>query len=197
MPVYGVERPRQLGFQGVYRIPPGGGEPQLLVDRFLFEQPNGLCFCPTEDRLFVNDTVQHLIRVFDVLPDGRLGSGRVFASGIVSPSEPGVPDGMKCDAQGNIWVTGPGGVWVYTIKGELIGKLRVPELVGNLAWGGADWRTLFLTATHSVYAVDTKVGPRTEPFMRAGAGGKANPSAGSGGRPISGVRPALPSQPRV
>jgi gluconolactonase len=79
---------------------------------------------------------------------------------------------------------------VYSPRGDLIGKLRVPELVGNLAWGGPDWRTLFLTATHSVYAVDTKVGPRTEPFMRAGAGGQANPSAGSGGRPISGVRPA-------
>jgi gluconolactonase len=170
MPVFGVERPRQLGFQGVYRIPPGGGEPQLLVDRYLFDQPNGLCFCPTEDRLFVNDTVQHTIRVFDVLPDGRLGSGRIFASGIVGP-EPGVPDGMKCDAQGNIWVTGPGGVWVYSLQGELIGKLRVPELVGNLAWGGPDWRTLFLTATHSLYAVETRIGPRSEPYMKAAAGG--------------------------
>jgi gluconolactonase len=198
MPVYGVERPRQLGFQGVYRIPPGGGAPELLVDRYLFEQPNGLCFCPTEDRLFVNDTVQHLIRVFDVLPDGRLGPGRVFASGIVSPTEPGVPDGMKCDAQGNVWVCGPGGVWVYTIRGELIGKLRVPELVGNLAWGGPDWRTLFLTATHSVYAVDTKVGPRIEPYMRAAAAERSGGSAigsPSGGAPVANHRPAAAVSP--
>ncbi|AOO79666.1 isochorismatase family protein [Bosea vaviloviae] len=191
MPVFGVERPRQLGFQGVYRIPPGGGEPQLLVDRYLFDQPNGLCFCPTEDRLFVNDTVQHNIRVFPILADGRLGPDRIFASGIVSSSEPGVPDGMKCDAQGNLWVTGPGGVWVYTIKGELIGKLRVPELVGNLAWGGQDWRTLFLTSTHSLYAVETKVGPRIEPFMKAG--GSPGGRGGGGGRaqePMSGVIPA-------
>lgn len=166
MPVFGVERPRQLGFQGVYRIPPGGGAPQLLVDRYLFDQPNGLCFCPTEDRLFVNDTVQHNIRVFDILPDGRLGAPRIFASGIVG-AEPGVPDGMKCDARGNIWVTAPGGVWVYSIEGDLIGKLRVPELVGNLTWGGPDWRTLFLTASHSLYAVETKVGPRIEPYMKA------------------------------
>lgn len=185
MPVYGVERPRQLGFQGVYRIPPGGGAPQLLVDRYLFDQPNGLCFCPTEDRLFVNDTVQHNIRVFDLLPDGRLGSGRVFASGIVG-DEPGVPDGMKCDAQGNIWVCGPGGVWVYSIKGELIGKLRVPELVGNLTWGGPDWRTLFLTATHSLYSVETKVGPRLEPYMRAGAA-RPGRSRGTPERPVHGV----------
>lgn len=186
MPVFGVERPRQLGFQGVYRIPPGGGPPELLVDRYLFDQPNGLCFCPTEDRLFVNDTVQHLIRVFPMLPDGRLGPGRVFASGIHSGSEPGVPDGMKCDAQGNIWVCGPGGVWVYTIKGELIGKLRVPELVGNLTWGGPDWRTLFLTATHSLYAVETKIGPRLEPYMKS-SGATARAGESSGSRPVSHV----------
>jgi len=184
MPVFGVERPRQLGFQGVYRIPPGGGEPQLLVDRYLFDQPNGLCLCPTEARLFVNDTVQHNIRVFKILPDGRLGPPRLFASGIVSASEAGVPDGMKCDAQGNLWVTGPGGVWVYSICGELIGKLRVPELVGNLTWGGPDWRTLFLTATHSLYAVDTKVGPRPEPYM------KARGSQATASRPAEAPAPA-------
>lgn len=165
MPVYGLERPRQLGFQGVYRIPPGGGQPQLLVERSLFEQPNGLCFCPDESKLYVNDTVQQLIRVFQVRPDGTLANGRIFASGIVSATEPGVPDGMKCDQFGNIWVSGPGGVWVYAPDGVLIGKLRVPELVANLSWGGPEFRTLFLTATHSVYAVDTKVGPRSEPYM--------------------------------
>ena len=72
MPVFGVERPRQLGFQGVYRVPPDGGAPQLLVDRYLFDQPNGLCFSPDEKRLYVNDTVQALIRVFDVEADGSL-----------------------------------------------------------------------------------------------------------------------------
>src|SRR5215813_13927946 len=179
MPVYGVERPRQLGFQGVYRLPPGGGKPQLLVDRYLFDQPNGLCFSPDETRLYINDTVQQLIRAFDVQPDGTLARGRVFASGIYSPGEPGVPDGMKCDAQGNVWVCGPGGVWVYAPDGALIGKVRVPELVGNLAWGGPDFRTLFLTATHSVYAVPTKVGPRHEPYMnvRPAAGAPATPAS--------------------
>ena len=136
MPVYGVERPRQLGFQGVYRVPPGGGAPQLLVDRYLFDQPNGLCFSPDEKLLYVNDTVQTLIRVFDVAADGSLSNGRMFASGIRSSLEQGVPDGMKCDERGNVWVTGPGGVWVYAPSGDLIGKVRVPELVANLAWGG-------------------------------------------------------------
>src|SRR6202789_1153061 len=168
MPVYGVERPRQLGFQGVYRVVPGG-QPQLLVDRTLFEQPNGLCFSPDERQLYVNDTVRALIRVFDVNADGTLGSDRIFASGIRSELEPGVPDGMKCDSAGNIWVTAPGGVWVYSRSGALLGKVRVPELVANLHWGKSDWHTLFMCATHSLYAVRTKVSPRPEPFMRVSA----------------------------
>ena len=173
MPVYGVERPRQLGFQGVYRVPPGGGAPRLLVDRNLFEQPNGLCFSPDEHVLYVNDTVQALIRAFDVEVDGGLANPRVFASNIRSEFEPGVPDGMKCDQHGNVWVTAPGGIWVYSRSGELLGKVRLPELVANLAWGGADFRTLYLTATHSVYAIPTKVGPRHEPYMSGRRGGAA------------------------
>ena len=168
MPVYGVERPRQLGFQGVYRIPPGGGPVQLLVDRMLFNQPNGLCFSPDESRLYVNDTVKTEIRGFDVKADGTLSSGRLFASGIKSAVEPGVPDGMKCDRLGNVWVTAPGGIWVYAPSGELLGKVRVAELVSNLHWGGDNFETLFMTATHSVYSVKTRVGGRLEPFMRAG-----------------------------
>jgi gluconolactonase len=177
MPVYGVERPRPLGFQGVYRIAPGGGEPQLLVERYLFDQPNGVCFSPDERRLYVNDTEQTLIRVFDVAQDGSLSNSRMFASGVRSSLEPGVPDGMKCDERGNIWVTAPGGVWIFGPNGDILGKIRVPELVSNLAWGGPDYRTLYLTATHSVYSVPTKVGPRREPFMAASAGRGASPPA--------------------
>ena len=187
MPVYGVERPRQLGFQGVYRVPPGGGAPELVVDRHMFDQPNGLCFSPDEHRLYVNDTVQALIRVFDVSTYGALLNGRVFASGIVSEREPGVPDGMKCDSRGNVWVTAPGGLWVYAPSGELIGKVRAPELVANLAWGGPDFQTLFMCATHSVYSVKTKVSPRLEPYMRA-----RNGSSIGAKRPASANAPVVP-----
>jgi gluconolactonase len=179
MPVFGVERPRQLGFQGVYRVPPSGGPVKLMVDRYLFEQPNGLCFSPDEKRLYVNDTVQALIRVFDVEADGSLSNTRVFASAIRSELEPGLPDGMKCDQRGNVWVTAPGGVWVYSPGGDLLGKVRVPELVANLAWGGSDFRTLYLTATHSVYAIPTRVGPRHEPYMGAQRGAAAPASSGA------------------
>jgi len=172
MPVFGVERPRELGFQGVYRIPPGarGVEPQLVVDRYMFSMPNGLCFSPDERLLYINDTEQANIRVFTVFRDGRLSGGRIFASGIKDTLKFGVPDGMKCDQLGNVWVTAPGGLWVYAPSGELIGKIALPELPANLHWGGEDWRTLFITASTSLYAVDVTVGPRSEPFMRADAG---------------------------
>jgi gluconolactonase len=169
MPHYGVERPRQLGWQGVFRLKPGhrpGDEPELMVDRYLFSMPNGICFCPDESKLYVNDTEQANIRVFDVTASG-LTNGRVFASGIRDSLKPGVPDGMKCDAEGNVWVTAPGGVWVYAPSGKLIGKVGIPELPANLHWGGEDWRTLYVCASTSVYAVPVKVGPRGEPFMRA------------------------------
>ena len=124
-PHYGVERPHELGFQAVYRVPSAGGAPQLLVDDDLFNQPNGLCFSPDEQLLYVNDSARKLIRVFDVAADGSLKNGRLFADKITSSTEPGGPDGMKCDERGNVWVTAPGGLWVYAPSGEVIGKVRV------------------------------------------------------------------------
>ncbi|MFN7002084.1 MAG: isochorismatase family protein [Roseinatronobacter sp.] len=191
MPYFGVERSRQLGFQGVYRLAPGhrpGDEPQLVVDRYTFSQPNGLCFSPDEKRLYINDTEQGNIRVYDVGSGGKLLNGRVFASGIRDSLLPGVPDGMKCDAQGNVWCCAPGGLWVYAPDGTHIGKVSVPELVANFHWGGADWRTLYVTASTSVYAIPVKVGPRPEPFMRAG---RAGASTGDGGLQLDASRCAL------
>src|SRR3954447_7261693 len=125
MPVFGIERERELGFQGVYRIAPGGGDPQLLVDDF--EQPNGLCFSPDESLLYINDTPRAHIRVFDRQADGTIGNGRMFfdniGSGVI---EEGIPDGMKVDERGNVYVTGPGGVWVISPKAELLGWIEVP-----------------------------------------------------------------------
>jgi gluconolactonase len=178
-PGFGVERPLELGFKGVYRVPPGDGGLQLLVDRQLFDQPNGLCFSPDEKLIYINDSARTLIRAFDVAADGSLSNERMFASGIRSSLEAGGPDGMKCDERGNVWVTAPGGLWVYAPSGELIGKLHAPERVANLAWGGADFRTLFLTATHSVYRVTTKVGPRREPYMSAESRNDEGPHAAS------------------
>ena len=167
MPVFGIERERDLGFQGVYRIPPGGGEVDLVVAEDEFDQPNGLCFSPDESLLYINDTPRAHIKVFDVQPDGSIASGRMFFEGVGSGViEEGIPDGMKCDERGNIWVTGPGGIWVISAAGEHLGVIPFPENTGNLTWGGPDWSSLFVPASTSLYRVATKVGPRREPYMR-------------------------------
>jgi gluconolactonase len=165
MPGFGVEREQDLDFQGVYCIPPGGGELTLLVDDFV--QPNGLCFSPDESLLYINDTDRAHIRVFDVGGDGTISNGRVFADGIgtgdLATGE--LVDGMKCDERGNVWVTGPKGVWVFSPSGEHLGVIEIPENVGNIHWGGPDWSWLFVPACTSVYRVKTKVSGRREPFM--------------------------------
>ena len=168
MPVFGEERERALDFQGVFRVRPGQGEPELVVERELYQQPNGLCFSPDESLLYINDSPRALIDVYDVQSDGTLSGGRHFAENIgTGELEGGIPDGMKCDAEGNIWVTGPKGVWVFSAHGEHLGVIEIPEHVGNLHWGGADWRTLFVAASTSIYALPTRVGPHVEPFMRS------------------------------
>lgn len=157
------ELDRELGFQGVFRVV-AGEEPDLLVDDADF--PNGLCFSPDESLLYVNDSTLGRIRVFDVATDGSLSNDRVFADGIRGAThEAGAVDGMKCDARGNVWVTGPGGVWVLDPAGSCIGVLSMPERTTNLHWGGPCWRWLFLTATCGIYRVRTNTSGRREPFM--------------------------------
>jgi gluconolactonase len=166
MPGFGIEREQDLDFQGVYRIAPGGGDPQLLIDDFA--QPNGLCFSIDESLLYINDTTRAHIRVFDVADDGTIANGRVLADGIGSGSlEIGdLVDGMKLDERGNVWVTGPGGVCVFDPDGTHIGTVEVPENVGNINWGGADWNELFIPATSSMYRIQCKVSGNRLPYMR-------------------------------
>jgi gluconolactonase len=166
MPGFGIERDQDLDFQGVYRIAPGGGDPQLLVDDF--DQPNGLCFSTDESLLYINDTTRAHIRVFDVQSDGTIANSRVLADGIGSGSlEIGdLVDGMKLDERGNIWVTGPGGVCVFDPDGQHIGTVEVPENVGNINWGGPDWSQLFIPATSSLYRIQCKISGNRLPYMR-------------------------------
>jgi gluconolactonase len=170
MPGFGIERDQDLDFQGVYRIAPGGGDPQLLVDDF--EQPNGLCFSTDESLLYINDTTRAHIRMFDVAGDGTISNSRVLADGIGSGdlAVGDLVDGMKLDERGNVWVTGPGGVCVFDPEGQHIGTVQVPENVGNINWGrprgGADWNELFIPATSSVYRIQCKVSGNRLPYMR-------------------------------
>ena len=126
-PGFGVERARELGWQGVFRIPPGGGQDELdlAVAEDEFEMPNGLCFSPDESLLYINDTPRAHIKVFDVNADGTLANGRMFFEGVgTGVIEEGIPDGMKVDERGNVWVTGPQGVWVISPAGEHLGHDR-------------------------------------------------------------------------
>lgn len=163
---FGVEREQVLAFQGVYRISPGGGDVELVVDEDEFQAPNGICFSPDEALLYVNDSARALIRVYDVQPDGALTGGRTFFKGLADDDVPGHPDGMKCDENGNVWVTGPGGVWVISARAQKITQIGVPEPVANLAWGGAQWKSLYMTASTSLYRLRTAVAPATLPYHR-------------------------------
>jgi gluconolactonase len=166
MPGFGLEREQELDFQGVYRLPADGGDLQLLIDDFA--QPNGLCFTPDESQLYINDTVHAHIRVFDVGPDHALSNGRVFAEGIgtgdLASGE--LVDGMKLDERGNVYVTGPKGVWIFAPDGEHLGVIEVPENVGNVNWGGDDWSTLYIPASTSVYRIRLEVAGNRLGYMR-------------------------------
>ena len=160
---FGVERERELDFQGVYRLPYEGGEFTLLLDDF--ETPNGLCFSPDESLLYVNDSMRMQIRVFEVRADGTLGNGRTFFTVPGSP-EDGVPDGMKVDELGNLYCTGPGGIWVLNPQAEHLGTIDVPEGVANLNWGDPDRKTLYVTATRSLYRIRMIVAGARPSYMR-------------------------------
>ncbi|MEA3344719.1 MAG: SMP-30/gluconolactonase/LRE family protein [Chloroflexota bacterium] len=152
-PPYGVEpEERELDFQGVYRIAPDGALTLLADD---LDRPNGLAFSSDESILYVDDTTRRRVWAFDVLSDGALANGRVFAE--MESSAPGGPDGMKLDSEGNLYVAGPGGTWILDPDGNHLGTFVTPEQPSNLAFGDADRRTLYITARTSLYLVQTKL----------------------------------------
>ncbi len=163
MPVFGLERERELGFQAIFRIAPDGALHCEVDD---FDQPNGLCFSPDESILYVNDTTRAHIRVFDVGADGSLSNGRMFAENIGDGElENGVVDGMKCDEHGNVYVTGPRGIWVLAPDSEHLGVIGMPEHSANLNWGGSGWNELYCTCSTSVYRFALKVAGNRLSYM--------------------------------
>jgi gluconolactonase len=150
---YGVPRPQQLSFQGVYRVDPATGAIALLANDF--GQPNGLCFSLDEKRLFVNDTDRQHIRVFHIAADGTLANGRIWAE--TTGEGAGAPDGMKIDLLGNVYCCGPGGIHVFDPEARCLGVIRVPDYTANFCWGDGDYRSLFITAATSLYRIRTKV----------------------------------------
>lgn len=156
---FGVRGEKELPFQGVYRLSPDDETLTLLVDDF--EKPNGLAFSPDESLLYIDDTDCAHVRVFDVNDDGTISNGRLFVE--LEGEEEGNVDGMKIDSEGNAYVTGPGGVWIFDNSGNKLGRIDVPEVTANLAWGDKDWKTLYLTASTSLYKIGLNVKGITVP----------------------------------
>ena len=143
---------QELDFQGVFRVSPDG---KLSLEAKDFGLPNGIGLSPDEKTLYIGDTRRRKIYALDVAHDGSL-SGQHLLADLQSP-EKGAVDGMKLDELGNIYTTGPGGIWVISKTGQHLGTIEAPEIPANCGWGDADYRTLYLTAPKSVYRVRTLV----------------------------------------
>ena len=156
---------KQLNVNGVYRIPnalgqqagakPNSSQLQLLISDLT--RPNGIAFSPDEKYLYVNNSEPRKIWMrYRVQPDGSLTEAKLFYDA-TSDQRPGAPDGMKVDQQGNIYSTGPGGVWIFTPEGKHLGTIVMPEKSANVSWGGADRKTLYITASSSIYRVHLNI----------------------------------------
>ena len=143
---------QEIPFQGVYRLDKSGDVQLLTKD---LSQPNGLAFSPDGKRFYVDDSEQRNIRVYDFV-DGRLQNGRIFGEEPGGKGD-GVPDGIKVDKRGNLYVTGPKGIWVWDSEGHHLGTIVMPEQPANLTWGDKDYRSLYITATTSVYRLPMKI----------------------------------------
>lgn len=143
---------QEIPFQGVYRLDGKGNVTLLTKD---LTQPNGLAFSPNGKHFYVDDSEQRNIREYDVAPDGSLVNGRIFGKE-PGGKDDGVPDGIKVDTNGNIYVTGPKGIWVWDSHGHHVGTIDLPEQPANLTWGDKDYQTLYITATTSVYSLRMK-----------------------------------------
>ena len=155
---------RETGFPGVYRISSDG---ELHLANNECEYPNGLAFSPDESILYVavsrldercyeedkrNEVCTHRrVQAFDVAPDGSLSNSRIFLD--MSSAEAGVSDGIKVDVMGRVFCCGSGGVWVVDSDGNRLGVIRSPEVPRNVAFGGPDFRTLYMTARTSLYSL--------------------------------------------
>ena len=160
---------RELTEAGVYRIAPDGAT-SLMAD---CEYPNGLAFSPDERVLYVANTRwTPYIHAFDLDARGAVVRRRIFAD-LCSDEPDGVPDGIKVDVEGRVFCTGPGGTWVFAPDGTRLGVIRTPELPANLAFGGPDLKTLFLTARTSVYTLRVTTPGQPHPWYRIRSKGPA------------------------
>jgi gluconolactonase len=158
-PPYGLPKQdddpkKELDFNGVFRL--SNGKLQLLYKGVA--RPNGLAFSPDEKFLYLNNSEPHnkICLRFEVQADGSLAKEKVFFD-LTSDSSDGVPDGMKIDQNGNVYSTGPSGIWVFSPEGKRLGTIRPPEVPANLHWGDADSKTLYITARTGLYRIKLNI----------------------------------------
>jgi gluconolactonase len=145
---------RYLETQPVFRIAPDGEKMTVVCEDNVY--PNGLCFSPDEKILYVNCSRERVIRAYDVQADGGVCNSRIFHR--YSGPERGVPDGMKCDVAGNVWCTAPGGIWVHDPSGKPLLRIKTPgHHATNIAFGDADWKTLYVTMIGSVISMPVEI----------------------------------------
>ncbi len=170
-PPYGLptqkesDRAKELQVNGVYRIPdarrqePGAAHDPARLQLLIADlpRPNGLAFSPDERYLYVANSEPEMYWMrYAVAPGGTLSDAKVFFHA-GTYAQRGAPDGIKVDQAGNVYSTGPGGVWIFSPEGDHLGILRVPEVVANLHWSSIDPRMLYIAATTSVYRIELKL----------------------------------------
>lgn len=155
LPKFGQDPRKELPYNGVYSLREGGKLQLVSTD---FEGPNGIAFSPDEKHLYVANWDDHRKAVmrYEVLPDGTLRNAKLFFDMTGAPGEDAL-DGMKVDRQGNVYVSGPGGLWVLSPEGVHLGTIVTPMHVHNMAWGGDDGRTLYLCARGGLYRMDLRI----------------------------------------
>jgi gluconolactonase len=158
-PIYGLREgnggpaQQELPFQGVFRYDPKINNLTLVTDSF--ERPNGLAISPDQKYLFVVDTVKQHIRKFNIDHEWKIVGGNIWVE-LWDSEQTGRPDGIKFDQNGNLFSTGPGGIWVFSSNAELIGRIFLPDKTSNLAWGMQDRKSLFITSSDKVYRLRCK-----------------------------------------
>lgn len=152
-PNVGIPRPCELDFNGVYRWRAADDALTLLTSEL--DRPNGLCFSADESLLYINDSPRFRIMVFDVLADGSLADGRLFANTV--GAEDGVPDGMKIDSRGNVWCVAQGGLQIFAADGTLLGRLLIAERITNFTFGDVDLRGVYITGITTLYRLRVSV----------------------------------------
>ena len=155
---------KELQVNGVYRIPearqhkpgspPDRDKLQLVIKDLA--RPNGLAFSPDEKFLYVAESGKRQWMRYRVRPDGSVTDAILFLDASTDPADGG-PDGLRVDIKGNIYGSGPGDVWIISPEGKHIGTIKVPERVSNVAWGGKDGKTLYITASTSLFRIKLEV----------------------------------------